>query len=82
MSKLGDLLEPDTLLHERFKVLQRIGEGGFGQVYLGVDIFRNGEQVAIKTEMRHSSKASHDPRRLIIEKDVLVRLRGKVPYPQ
>ncbi|CAD5229462.1 unnamed protein product [Bursaphelenchus okinawaensis] len=81
MSKIEDLIDKGTMLHERFRVKERIGQGGFGQVYRGLDLQKNGEPVAIKTEMRMTRSASHDPRRLIIEKDVLVRLRGKRHIP-
>ncbi|CAD5230554.1 unnamed protein product [Bursaphelenchus xylophilus] len=81
MSKIGDLIERNTMLQERFRVMERVGQGGFGQVYRGIDLQRAGDPVAIKTEMRMHRYAQHDPRRLIIEKDVLVRLRGKRHIP-
>ena len=39
---------PGSLLHERYKLLREIGQGGFGVVYLAEDSKRNHRRVAVK----------------------------------
>jgi tRNA A-37 threonylcarbamoyl transferase component Bud32 len=41
-------LDPGSLLHERYKLLREIGQGGFGVVYLAEDSKRNQQRVAVK----------------------------------
>jgi predicted Ser/Thr protein kinase len=43
-----DLLPASFLLEERYEVIKRLGEGGFGQVYQSYDLARNRQLVAIK----------------------------------
>lgn len=44
-------LEPGTVIAQNFQVVTKIGEGGMGSVYLGVDLTAN-KQVALKTLAR------------------------------
>lgn len=39
---------PGSLLHERYKLVREIGQGGFGVVYLAEDCRRYNRQVAVK----------------------------------
>lgn len=49
MKKVTDLSLLDTLIDNRFEVVERLSGGSFGDIYLGNDK-RSGEQVAIKVE--------------------------------
>lgn len=37
------------IINDRFHIVNKIGEGSFGEVYIAIDK-KNGRQVAIKTE--------------------------------
>jgi serine/threonine protein kinase len=50
----------DTILQQRYRLINLIGEGGFGRTYLATDQSRFSEQCAIK----ELSLASHSPARL------------------
>ena len=39
-----------TISNGQFKLIKKIGEGSFGQVFLAVDTLRDNMQVAVKTE--------------------------------
>ena len=43
------------MLNEQFKIVQMIGEGSFGKVYLAHDLYNNSKPVAIKTESTNAS---------------------------
>jgi serine/threonine protein kinase len=43
----SDMIQPDTLLQDRYRVVQQVGKGGMGEVYLAVDE-RFQSRVAIK----------------------------------
>ncbi|MCG8352961.1 MAG: serine/threonine protein kinase, partial [Chloroflexales bacterium] len=47
------ILPPNTLIHNRYKVVQQIGQGGFGAVYEAMDE-RLGRRVALK-QLLHAS---------------------------
>ncbi|KAI6195806.1 hypothetical protein M3Y94_01031400 [Aphelenchoides besseyi] len=81
LSQIGDLVPPNTVLHDRFLVVRRLGQGGFGQVSAGRDLARKKNVVAIKAEMRFRNSREGDPRRLIIEQNVMIALRGKPHIP-
>ena len=59
-----DLLQPGHIVKERWKVTKKIGGGGFGEIYEGVDLVTK-EQVALKLE---SAKQPKQVRRLIDQK--------------
>ncbi|KAK0410199.1 hypothetical protein QR680_005004 [Steinernema hermaphroditum] len=67
-------------LHSRFVVLERIGSGGFGQIFKATDVLRNAS-VAIKVEDVFGEQSEHDPRRLVIERKVLAEVRGQRHFP-
>jgi serine/threonine protein kinase len=47
-------LEPGTVIADNFQVITKIGEGGMGAVYLGVDLAEK-KQVALKTITRNAT---------------------------
>ena len=50
-----DLLQPGHIVKERWKVTKKIGGGGFGEIYEGVDLVTK-EQVALKLESAKQPK--------------------------
>lgn len=66
-----DLLQPGHVVKDRWKVVKRIGGGGFGEIYEGVD-FMTREQVALKVESARQSKQV-----LKMEVAVLKKLQGR-----
>ncbi len=57
-SHTGQLLA-DHILHERYRILQEIGQGGFGAVYKAMDMRIADRMVAIK-EMRQGSVSTQE----------------------
>lgn len=53
--KQADILAPDEIVKNKWKILKKIASGGFGQVYLAVDTLSNA-RVAIKTESVKAEK--------------------------
>ncbi|XP_017764470.1 PREDICTED: uncharacterized protein LOC108553902 isoform X2 [Eufriesea mexicana] len=66
-----DLLQPGHVVKERWKVVKRIGGGGFGEIYEGLDLMTR-EQVALKVESARQSKQV-----LKMEVAVLKKLQGR-----
>ena len=58
LSQMGVLLA-DHILHERYRILQEIGQGGFGAVYKALDMRIADRMVAIK-EMRQGSASTQE----------------------
>ncbi|KAI0978736.1 hypothetical protein GJ496_011406 [Pomphorhynchus laevis] len=67
----ADILQPDAVIKNKWKVLSKIGGGGFGQIYKVVDIHTN-ERFALKLESCSKAKQV-----LKMEVTVLRRLQGK-----
>ncbi|KAL3070664.1 hypothetical protein niasHS_016938 [Heterodera schachtii] len=67
-----EILQPSQVIRERWKIKQKIGGGGFGEIYEAIDTQNHNERVAIKVE---SSKANKQV--LKMEVAVLRRLQGK-----
>ncbi|XP_031622645.1 tau-tubulin kinase homolog Asator isoform X2 [Contarinia nasturtii] len=66
-----DLLQPGTVVKERWKVVRKIGGGGFGEIYEGQDLITR-EQVALKVE------SARQPKQVLkMEVAVLKKLQGK-----
>ncbi|XP_011495946.1 PREDICTED: uncharacterized protein LOC105360678 [Ceratosolen solmsi marchali] len=65
-----DLLQPGHVVKERWKVTKKIGGGGFGEIYEGIDLLTQ-EQVALKVE-----SARHPKQVLKMEVAVLKKLQG------
>ncbi|KAM3956062.1 LOW QUALITY PROTEIN: tau-tubulin kinase asator [Aphomia sociella] len=66
-----DLLQPGHVVKERWKVVKKIGGGGFGEIYEGLDLVTQ-EQVALKVE------SSRQPKQVLkMEVAVLKKLQGK-----
>ncbi|XP_020706671.2 tau-tubulin kinase homolog Asator isoform X2 [Athalia rosae] len=66
-----DLLQPGHVVKERWKVLRKIGGGGFGEIYEGLDLMTK-EQVALKVE------SARQPKQVLkMEVAVLKKLQGK-----
>lgn len=51
------MLRPDTLIHERYRIVQLIASGGFGMVYEAIDERLN-QRVALKQLVRVSERIS------------------------
>ena len=66
-----DLLQPGHVVKERWKVVRKIGGGGFGEIYEGQDLITR-EQVALKVESARMPKQV-----LKMEVAVLKKLQGK-----
>ncbi|XP_076662901.1 tau-tubulin kinase asator isoform X3 [Andrena cerasifolii] len=66
-----DLLQPGHVVKERWKVVKKIGGGGFGEIYEGLDLMTR-EQVALKVE------SARQPKQVLkMEVAVLKKLQGK-----
>ncbi|KAL7676497.1 hypothetical protein ACOME3_002750 [Neoechinorhynchus agilis] len=68
----SDLLEPDTIIKDKWKVVNKIGGGGFGQIYEVIDLYSR-DRLALKLESCHQAKQV-----LKMEVTVLRRLQGCV----
>ena len=67
-----DLLQPGHIVKERWKVTRKIGGGGFGEIYEGIDLVTK-EQVALKLE------SAKQPKQVLkMEVAVLKKLQGNV----
>ncbi|CAF1280920.1 unnamed protein product, partial [Adineta ricciae] len=67
----ADLLQPGNIVRERWKVINKIGGGGFGQIYEALDLTSK-ENVALKLE------SARQPKQVLkMEVTVLRRLQGK-----
>ena len=69
-------LEPGRVLGKRFRIEQRVGEGGMGAVFRATDL-KTGEQVAIKTLLPQAAKDPALRRRFEREAKIL----QKVEHP-
>ncbi|XP_026462717.1 tau-tubulin kinase homolog Asator-like, partial [Ctenocephalides felis] len=66
-----DLLQPGHIVKERWKVMRKIGGGGFGEIYEGLDLVTR-EPVALKVE------SARQPKQVLkMEVAVLKKLQGK-----
>ncbi|KAM3865202.1 tau-tubulin kinase 1-like [Diretmus argenteus] len=66
-----DILPPNCLVKERWKVLKKIGGGGFGEIYEALDLLTR-ENVALKVE------SAQQPKQVLkMEVAVLKKLQGK-----
>uniref|UniRef100_A0A0K8SCT1 Protein kinase domain-containing protein n=1 Tax=Lygus hesperus TaxID=30085 RepID=A0A0K8SCT1_LYGHE len=66
-----DLLQPGHVVKERWKVVKKIGGGGFGEIYEGLDLVTK-EQVALKVE------SARQPKQVLkMEVAVLKKLQGR-----
>ncbi|KAH7730522.1 Protein R90.1 [Aphelenchoides avenae] len=71
-SSEGEILQAAQVIRDRWKIKQKIGGGGFGEIYEAIDLQNHNERVAVKVE---SSKATKQV--LKMEVAVLRRLQGK-----
>ncbi len=74
--KVPPLLKSGDVLRERWKVVKRIGGGGFGQIYKAFDT-KEKREVAIKVETANVNKQV-----LPMEVAVLQSIRDKVHAPR
>uniref|UniRef100_A0A8C7GKC7 non-specific serine/threonine protein kinase n=1 Tax=Oncorhynchus kisutch TaxID=8019 RepID=A0A8C7GKC7_ONCKI len=66
-----DILSPNCLVKDRWKVLKKIGGGGFGEIYEALDLLTR-ENVALKVE------SAQQPKQVLkMEVAVLKKLQGK-----
>jgi serine/threonine protein kinase len=49
------MLSPSTILRGRWKIIQKIGQGAFGETYAGYDVVGH-EEVAVKVEVNEKKK--------------------------
>lgn len=68
---VDDLLQPGHVVKERWRVVKRIGGGGFGEIYEALDLVTR-EHVAMKLESAQQAKQV-----LKMEVAVLKKLQGK-----
>ncbi|KAL4612848.1 tau-tubulin kinase 1-like [Arapaima gigas] len=67
----ADILLPNCLVKDRWKVLKKIGGGGFGEIYESLDLLTR-ENVALKVE------SAQQPKQVLkMEVAVLKKLQGK-----
>ncbi|CAB1344766.1 unnamed protein product [Coregonus sp. 'balchen'] len=67
----ADILPPNCLVKDRWKVLKKIGGGGFGEIYEALDLLTR-ENVALKVE------SAQQPKQVLkMEVAVLKKLQGK-----
>ena len=66
----------EIIIGNRFKLGQKLGEGGFAEVYLCTDIKKKNEEVAIKLEQRVSKTPM-----LEYESKILEYLKGTPGVP-
>ncbi len=64
-------LQPDTILHERYKIIEKLGQGGMGAVYLAWDTTLE-TQVAVKSNF---SPAQESVEQFLREAQLLAALR-------
>ncbi|XP_066510899.1 tau-tubulin kinase 1-like [Hoplias malabaricus] len=70
-SEQQDILPPNCMVKDRWKVLKKIGGGGFGEIYEALDLLTR-ENVALKVE------SAQQPKQVLkMEVAVLKKLQGK-----
>ncbi|KAM3622656.1 uncharacterized protein V6R79_001700 [Siganus canaliculatus] len=70
-SEQADILPPNYMVKDRWKVLKKIGGGGFGEIYEALDLLTR-ENVALKVE------SAQQPKQVLkMEVAVLKKLQGK-----
>ena len=75
MASAGGTSKSECLLNGKYRLVQKIGSGSFGDIYLGINI-QSGEEVAVKLE---SHKARHP--QLLYESKLYKILQGGVGIP-
>jgi RNA polymerase sigma factor (sigma-70 family) len=73
-SVVGQDLEPGRVLGKRFKVVQRVGEGGMGAVFRATDL-ETGRDVAVKTLLPAAAKDPGLRRRFEREAKILQKVQ-------
>ncbi|KAJ8002195.1 hypothetical protein DPEC_G00177300 [Dallia pectoralis] len=69
--EIADILPPNCMVKDRWKVLKKIGGGGFGEIYEALDLLTR-ENVALKVE------SAQQPKQVLkMEVAVLKKLQGK-----
>ncbi|CAI2342416.1 unnamed protein product [Caenorhabditis sp. 36 PRJEB53466] len=72
------LMPIDEKFRKRWHVEGIIGKGGYGEIYLAIDMKR-AEEVAIKVEPK--VRKGKVARRMVLEQEVLVKMQGKPHVP-
>ncbi|CAL8102878.1 unnamed protein product [Orchesella dallaii] len=70
------VLEKDTVLAQKFRLVRKLGSGSFGEVFSGVQI-SDGEEVAIKLESVYSPQSQ-----LLFESRVYKQMQGGIGIPR
>ena len=61
-----DFLKESPFIFKKYQVMKKLGEGSFGEVYLGKTLY-NGEFVAIKTEQNKGGKSALESEAYILK---------------
>ena len=64
--KKYDFLKESPFIFKKYQVMKKLGEGSFGEVYLGKTLY-NGEFVAIKTEQNKGGKSALESEAYILK---------------
>jgi len=75
MEETGPLISEDCIVHDKWRIIELIAQGGFGSIFKAHNVEKKSEIVAIKTEKR----ANRDY--LTVESDIYSKLKGVAGFP-